>query len=309
MVNRVQRNVRKGAVQQTTTPSRLIDRPWVNKLFILFAAAMWGISFTTMKGMVTEMPVFHLLMMRNALATLGMLVWVRGRFLSAFDRRNVSLGIALGLTGFGAYATQTIGLSMTTPGKNAFLTACYCVMVPFFAWLFGQGRPGLRHVLAAVLCVAGIGMVAADGGLPLNAGDLLSLACGVFYALQFVILAKWGQGCDVLVATTWQFVLMALLSAVVSGLAEPSYVFPMPTMQDILTMLFLALVCSCLCFGLLNRAMTHVNPTEGSLLSALEAPFGVLASVLFYHELVTARLLMGFALIFVSVVISETGGE
>ena len=287
----------------------LLERPSVNKLFILFAAAMWGISFTTMKGLVTEMPVFYLLTMRNALATLAMVAWVRGRLWHERDRRTLMLGLALGLTGFGAYATQTVGLTMTTPGKNAFLTACYCVMVPFLSWAFGQGRPGVCHVVAAVVCVCGIGLVAADGGLPLNQGDVLSLACGIFYALQFVILSKWGSGIDSLVATTWQFAVMAVCAAATSWAFEGTYVPPTPTAADVATMLYLAIVCSCLCFGLLNRAMTRVDPAEGSILSALEAPFGVLTSVLAYHELITPRLLTGFALIFCAVVTSEASTE
>ena len=294
-------------MSRDTAEVRLLDRPLVNKLFILFAALMWGISFTTMKGLVNEMPVFYLLAVRNALATVAMVVWVRGRLPRERDRRTILLGLALGVTGFGAYATQTLGLSMTTPGKNAFLTACYCVMVPFLSWAFGQGKPGMRHVLAAVVCVGGIDLVASDGGLPLNQGDVLSLTCGIFYALQFVILSRWGVGVDVLVATTWQFAVMAVCAAMTSRLFEGAYVPPTPTASDIATMLYLAIVCSCMCFGLLNRAMTRVDPAEGSILSALEAPFGVLSSVLVYHELMTPRLLTGFALIFCAVVASETG--
>ena len=287
----------------------LLDRPWVNKLFILLAAALWGLSFTTMKGMVTQMPVFYLLALRNVIATLGMLAWVRGRFLRALDGGTVALGVALGISGFVAYATQTVGLTMTTPGKNAFLTGCYCVMVPFLSWAFGQGRPGVRHVLASVVCVCGIGLVAADGGLPLNTGDVLSLACGIFYALQYVILAKWGQDKDPLVATAWQFLVMAVCAGACTLLFESGYTPPVPTPGDVVTILFLGLVCSCLCFGLINRAMTRVDPAEGSILSALEAPFGVLGSVLMYGERLTPRLFLGFLLIFVAIIISEAGEE
>jgi drug/metabolite transporter (DMT)-like permease len=53
--------------------------------------------------------------------------------------------------------------------------------------------------------------------------------------------------------------------------------------------------------------MTLVNPAEGSILSALEAPFGVLSSVLVFGERVTPRLLLGFALIFAAIVTSEAG--
>ena len=268
---------------------------------------MWGYSFVTMKGMVSQMPVFYLLAMRNALASAALVLALRGRLVRTRDRRTLLVGLGMGLLGFGAYATQTVGLTMTTPGKNAFLTGCYCVMVPFLAWLFGQGRPGVRHVLAALTCVCGIGLVAADGGLPLNAGDLLSLLDGVFYGLQFVLLAGWGQDLDALVVTCWEFAVMAVCSAAVSMVFEPGYVPPAPTLGDVGTMLYLALVCSCLCFVLLNRAMTLVDSAEGSLLAALEAPFGVLASVLVYGEQVTLRLLVGFALIFVAIVVSETG--
>lgn len=286
---------------------RFTDRPWVNKLAILVAAALWGYSFVVMKGLVSEMPVFFLLAIRNALATLFMVIYLRGRIVSSFDRATVELGIGMGLLNFAGYATQTMGLSYTTPGKNAFLTGCYCVMVPFFSWLFGGGRPTLRHVLAAVVCVAGIGLVGIDGGLPLNVGDVLSLTCGFFYALQYVLLSRKGPGLDALVVTAWQFAVMALCSGVVSLVFEPGYAMPTPTVEDLGTIVFLALMCSCVCNGLINHAMVRVDPAEGSILSALEAPFGVLTSVLLYGEEVTPRLFAGFGLIFCAIIMSEAG--
>lgn len=292
-----------------TAAPRLVDRVWFNKLCILLVAGLWGYSFVTMKGMVTQMPVFFLLATRNTIAALAMVALLRGRLALVRNRRTLLVGIGMGLLGFGAYATQTVGLTMTTPGKSAFLTGCYCVMVPFLAWLFGQGRPGVRHVAAALVCVCGIGLVAADGGLPLNRGDLLSLADGIFYGMQFVLLSGWGQDLDAMVVSGVEFAVMALCSAVVSLLFESGYVPPIPTPADVGTLLFLGLGCSCLCFTLLNRSMTLVDPAEGSLISSLEAPFGVLASILVYGERVTGRLVLGFALIFVAMVISEVGEE
>ena len=293
----------------TNAPQRLVDRPWFNKLCILLVAALLGYSFVTMKGMVTQMPVFYLLAVRNAIAAAAMGLVLRGRLRALRDRRTLLVGLGMGLTGFGAYATQTVGLTMTTPGKSAFFTGCYCVMVPFLSWLFGQGRPHVRHVVAAVVCVCGIGLVAADGGLPLNTGDVLTLIDGIFYGLQFVLMAGWGQDLDAFVVTGTEFAVMACCSGAVSAVVDAGYVPPAPTLADIGTILFLALGCSCFCFALLNRAMTRVNPAEGSLLSSLEAPFGVLSSVLVYHEQVTPRLVFGFALIFVATLVSELGEE
>ena len=44
---------------------------------------------------------------------------------------------------------------MTAP----FLTAVYCVLVPFLYWAFARVRPDRYNVIAAVLCVAGVGLV------------------------------------------------------------------------------------------------------------------------------------------------------
>ena len=297
-------------MEPTSRQEGLFDQPWVNKLLITAAAAMWGLSFVFMKDLVDKVPVYWLLAVRFGLAALVMAVVLNRRLLAAWrDRDTRRLGLALGVMNFMAYALQTMGLNLTTPGKNSFLTGCYCVILPFAMWLFGSGRPALRHVLAAVTCVTGIGLVAADGGWALNVGDWLTLGCAVFYALQYVFLAKYGTDKDAISLTAMQFVVMAPCAAVVSAIFERGFVPGVPTASDIGAMAFLVLVCSCLNFGAINHGMTRVDPAEGSILSALEAPFGVLASVILYGELVTPRLLLGFSLIFVAIVISEAGEE
>ena len=54
-----------------------------------------------------------------------------------------------------AYIFQTYGLAddATTPGKNAFLTAIYCIIVPFLFWAITKERPDIYNISAAVLCI------------------------------------------------------------------------------------------------------------------------------------------------------------
>ena len=296
-------------MSSSPTTMRLIDRPRFNKLLITFAAATWGLSFVFMKDLVDRVPIYWLLAVRFGLSAVLMALVLNKRFVACLrDRSSLQLGIVLGVMNFVAYALQTVGLSMTTPGKNSFLTGCYCVIVPFALWAFERTRPGRRHMLAAILCVTGIGLVAADGGWSLGLGDWLTLGCALFYALQFVVLSKYGEGKDALSLTAMMFIVMCPLSAVTSALFERSMAAQMTLgPADLGTMAFLVLICSCLNFAALNRGMMHVNPAEGSILSSLEAPFGVLASVLIYHESLTLRLVAGFSLIFVAIVVSETG--
>ena len=59
-------------------------------------------------------------------------------------------------------------------------------------------------------------------------------------------------------------------------------------------------------FGIQNVSLAHVPPAQASLFLSLESVFGVVFSVLLYGERLTFRLVVGFALIFAAIVVSET---
>ena len=50
----------------------------------------------------------------------------------------------------------------------------------------------------------------------------------------------------------------------------------------------------------------YTAPSTAAVLLSLEAPFGVIFSMIFANEQPTALMLVGFALIFVGVICSET---
>ena len=71
-------------------------------------------------------------------------------------------------------------------------------------------------------------------------------------------------------------------------------------------MAFLAVFASVVAFGIQNVSLAYVPPSQASLFLSLESVFGVLFSVMLYGEQIGLRLVMGFALIFVAIVVSET---
>ena len=114
---------------------------WAYKAAIVVATIIWGYSFVAMKDVVSVLPPAWLLGFRFTFAgvLLTAILWKRVR--KAFSGRMLLAGAALGLADFMAFWTQTIGLEHTTPGINAFLTATYCVIVPFLWWIVAHRRP------------------------------------------------------------------------------------------------------------------------------------------------------------------------
>lgn len=279
------------------------------RLALLTAAVIWGSSFIVMKDAVADVPVFQLLAIRFTLAGLLLSLIFHKRLM----RGGTSLlrhGAVCGVLLLSAYAAQTFGLMTTTPGTNAFLTAVYCVMTPFLTWSFYRKRPSAYNWIAAVLCVAGIGMISLSGDLRLGKGEALTLLSGLFYALHILALSRFGEkngtghSDDPIALTIVQFAVVAALSWGCTLLTERGAAFPAPAIWP--QLLYLTVFATALTLVLQSVGQSLTPPSQSAILLSLESVFGVVFSVLLGRESLTLQLGAGFALIFVSVIISET---
>lgn len=273
------------------------------KAALFLTALIWGSSFIMVKTVTDVMPPYFLLAFRftGGAVILGAVFF---RKLRQIDIDILWKGALIGLFLFLAYATQTIGITDTTPGKNAFLTAIYCVLVPFLYWMIGKSKPDLYNIIAAVFCMAGIGLVSLTNGLTIRFGDSFTLIGGCLYAMHMVSIATFGKGKDPILLTILQFATAALLSWG-AGFTFETMPSAIP-MRSVFELGYLTVFATCLCLLLQNIGQKTTSPSSAAIILSLESVFGVLFSILFYHERVTLRAMAGFLLIFVAVILSET---
>ena len=280
------------------------------QLLIVCATIIWGSSFLIMKQTVDGIPVFTLLAIRFTVAgvLLSLVFWKKWRLL---NKETLLGGGLLGTLMFLGYVFQTYGLSGigswegTTPGKNAFLTATYCVLVPFLNWLLTRKRPDRYNIAAAVLCLLGIGLVSLTEDFTVVGGDVITLVCGVAFSLHILAVDRYAKTCDILLLTVLQFLFMALWSWIGVFLAGET-LSVLPSGADILRLGYLAVCASGLAMLFQNIGQANTPPSTGAVLLSLEAPFGVVFSVLFGTERPTAQMYLGFVLIFFAVILSDT---
>ncbi len=275
---------------------------------ILLATIIWGGSFVVMKSSVEYFPTFWLLAIRFTISAL-VLGLIFHKRLKIVDKTYLVRGSIMGFLLFLAYVFQTFGVAQTTAGKNAFLTAVYCVIVPFLYWAVQKIRPDRYNILAAVLCIAGIGFVALNGDFTVNMGDVLTLVGGFFFATHIVAVARYAKGLDIFMLTTIQFAsfgIFAFICVPISGQTIPAGAFT-PSMIGAFVFMILAASCGALLFQ--NIGQAYLPPATAAVLLALEAPFGVIFSILFADEVLTPLMVLGFALILIAVICSETKFE
>lgn len=281
------------------------------KIALAGAAAIWGGSFVVIKGALDVVPPCWLMFVRFFFSALivGALFWKRVR--PHLDASTLRCGAVLGILSGTAFVVQNIGLTDTTPGRNAFLTATYCVMVPFVNWAVARRRPGATSIVAAALGILGVGLLSLgdDFSVGLSWGDMLTLLSAVLYALHIVAVARFSaSGHEVMTMTVTQLAMSAVVSLAAALVLEGVINFGVFADPGIWGALFyLVILSSAVCMVVQNLGQAHVPPAPASLLLSLESVFAVIASVLFYGEVVTPRLACGFASIFAAVVVSEAG--
>lgn len=275
------------------------------RVLIILATIIWGSSFIIVKDVTGTISPAWILAIRFTMATVILAVALLGRRRLYFERSHVAFGLLFGLAMFLAYYLQTIGITDTTPGKNAFLTGTYCVIVPFLAWVGLRRRPNRFNIVAALLCLVGVGLISLDGDFSIRFGDAMTLGCAFFYALHIVLVSKFAQERDIYVLTLWQFAGVAACSWIVGLGFEPMPVWTDVPTECWVSLVYLGVACTTVALLFQNIGQAHLPPASAALLLSLEAVFGVAFSVAFGAEDLTVRVVAGFALVFAAIVVSE----
>ena len=275
---------------------------------LILTAAIWGFAFVVVKDSVDTIPPVYMVSIRYTIAAvlLGFVL------ISQFKKLNRYYWIHGAVTGLMlalGYITQTIGCKYTTAGKNAFLTTIYVILIPLISWPLNKKRPHFVVFLSAVMALVGIGLLALrnEGGvLGFNVGDILTLICGLFYALHIIFTAKFSQDKNPVILTWIQFIVASVFSWAVSPLIDGSFsVALLKSSRVIFSMLYLGIFSSLVAFLLQNICLKYMESSLASLFLSLESVFGVVFSTIFLRERMTLVMIIGCVLIFAAITIAD----
>ena len=284
-----------------------IKQSTIAKIALFVTALLWGSTFTIGKIATEVFSPSFIIALRFLIASVVLLI-AAYPYRKQLDKKYFIAGFWMGLVMFISYILQVGGLALdTSPGKSAFLCTTYSVMVPFIYWFFTKERPKAHHLICVFLCLLGVGILSLSGGWRMSAGDMLTLLSGVPSALSIVISAIACRKRNVLLLTTielWVVTVFAWIF-VFAGNSFPTE-FPMGAVGGIA---YLGLFATALCLYMQSYGLKYTEPAIGGMLLSLESVFGVVFSVIIYHEKVTFRMFVGFAVIFAAILLSQWSGK
>jgi drug/metabolite transporter (DMT)-like permease len=230
--------------------------------------AVWGWTFVLVKDAVTHYPTLPFLQLRFILAFLVMVVLVR----RLPSRREVRVGVIAGAVLAAGYLTQTVGLTMTSPGNSGLITGLFVVFTPLIERVFGVP---VRWFTSIAVVAALAGTVMLVGGLSgFGLGDILTIGTAFFFALHIVLLSRWSPGLRSAPLAMLQMGTGALIFT-----AGGTWSLHPPTPAVWLAIIVTGVFASALAFYIQTWAQQHLSASRTALILTTEPAWALVAAV------------------------------
>jgi drug/metabolite transporter (DMT)-like permease len=200
------------------------------------------------------------------------------------------------------FVFETFGIAHTSATNAGLIISLTIVFTPVLdAVVSGRRLPG-TFLLAAVIAVAGVALLAANGALrPPNVGDLLILVAAAVRAVHVTSMPRLtaDRPMDTLHLTTVQLATCAALFSAASllhGESMPHYVARLDLSMAAL-FVYLVLVCTVFAFFVQIWAVRQTSPSRVSLLLGTEPIWAAVIGVTIAHDSIAITGYCGIVLI------------
>jgi drug/metabolite transporter (DMT)-like permease len=285
------------------TVNRISRRSRTTDLALLSVAVVWGSSYVAAKDVVTADSVFSFLVIRFAVAAVGLAILLAPR-LRSIKRSEVFLGVAFGAILSAVFILETFGVTGTSASNAGLIIALTIVMTPILQRCLGHTHLPPMFYAASALAVCGVALLTQRAGFAApGLGDLLILLAAVARAVHVTAIARLsaGRSVDSARVTLIQFCtalsLFVILSQITGqGIGEAAA--QMGTRSWLITV-YLALGCTVFAFFIQIWAVRRTSPARVSLLLGTEPLWASAIGIFLAGDQVTLLGVAGAVLILI----------
>ncbi len=273
-------------------------------VLLVALTAVWGSTFFLIRDLVAIVPPVDFLAVRFAIAA-TLMVGLFWRALRALSRRDWIVSVGLGALYGCAQILQTIGLAHTDASVSGFVTGTYVVLTPVFTALLLRERVPATTWYAVLLATVGLGVLSLNG-FAVGIGESLTLGAAALYALHIVGLGRLSTAER---ATGMSAVQMLVIAAISIAAAVPDGILWPQGAGQWAAVIYMATAAGVLALWAQTWAQAHMPATRAAIVMTLEPVFAAAFAVAFGGESLTARMLLGGALVLAAMYTVELVGR
>jgi len=277
---------------------------------LLLVAIIWGFAFVAQRSGMEVIGPFAFGGVRFALGAISLLPVLliqrrreaRSGFVRLSPGKRVMWSVTVGTVLFIAASLQQVGLVKTTAGNAGFITCLYVVLVPLIGLFLGRAT-GRMKWMGAALALIGLYILSMGAGFKFAPGDSLVFIGAFFWAAHILVIAQVGCRMDAVELSVGQFATCSVLSLIAAVIDEPNAFAGLR--PALIPILYGGLMSTGVAYTLQVVAQRTAHPAHASIILSMEALFAAIGGVMFLHEPVTGRLLIGGALMLSGMICSQ----
>jgi drug/metabolite transporter (DMT)-like permease len=270
---------------------------------LLAVVAVWGWTFSLMKGPVETYGVVSFLAVRFVLGAAAISLAAARRT----TWRTLRVGGPIGLVLAAAYLVQTYGLRHTTATNTGLITGLFVVFAPLAnRLLFGvRTRPALW--VAVGISVVGLAMLAGGGLNGVAPGDVVTVGAAALFGLHIALLDRHAKHHDAIVLAQGQLTVAAAVFLLVWPLAEPVRLPPPGWSLDAVwpALLVTGLVATAAAFLVQTYVQQRLRAVPTAMIIVTEPLFAALFGYLIGGDRLTGMQMAGAGLMVAALVLAE----
>ncbi len=279
-------------------------------LLMLAAAIIWGSAFVAQRLSLDTIGPFLFTGLRFLLGAAVVSAFVlatghlqrirKGRDRAAPARRlDTALlrsGALLGLVLAVAISLQQIGLRYTKIANAGFISSLYVVIVPMLGVLL-RHRTGPGTWIGAALAAAGLYLLSINEHFSIMYGDWYQLGCALVISIQVMLVGHYAPRHDPLALSIVQFVVCGLVCLVVGVAFEPMHLADLARAAP--AILYGGALSVGVGYTFQVVAQRDAAPSHAAVIFSMEGVFAAIAGWAVLGETLSARALVGCALMLV----------
>ncbi len=286
-------------------------------LLLLLTSFVWGTAFISQSKGVEEISASAFIGIRSILGGLVLIPLIL--FLDIKKKKECTVpkntktlltgGVICGLFLCLASTLQTAGMIYTSPGKSAFITALYMVIIPIIG-LFMKKRPRPVMLVSVVIAICGLYLMCIKEGSTINKGDLITLACAVLFAGHIMAVDYFSPRVDGVKLACLQFFVCGILNLAFTFMFEKVELSPI--LKCWKSVAYSGIMSCGVAYTLQIIGQKYTDPTSASILMSLESIFAALTTSVLVScgwqitgGALSGREIMGCVLMFTAVILVQ----
>ena len=286
-----------------------------NSFLLLLTAIIWGTTFVAQSVAMDYIKPFTFIGIRFTIGGIVLLPVIA--FLVQKKKKEIKVeksdksgkkqlfigGICCGILLMAASTLQQFGVTGTSVGKAAFITALYIVLVPLLG-IFFKRKAGIQLWVSVVVALIGLYLLCMkENQFFFNGYDAVLLLCAFIFALHILCVDHFSPLVDSVKLSCIQFFVCGFLALIGMILTEQ------PSMAEIMAayrpILYAGVISSGVAYTLQVVGQKVLNPVIASLIMSLESVVSAISGWLILNQTLSNREIWGCIVMFLAIILAQ----